>query len=107
MRIQISIFLLALTVSAFSQQDDYIAARKDMVNNQIVSRGIRNQPTIKAMLKVPRHLFVPQQYAAHAYEDNPLPIGHDQTISQPFIVAYMTELAQPVSWKKVLEIGTG
>jgi protein-L-isoaspartate(D-aspartate) O-methyltransferase len=108
MRILISIILLSLTGIAFSQQEDqYDVLRKDMVNNQIVSRGIRNQPTIKAMLKVKRHLFVPQQYAAHAYDDNPLPIGHEQTISQPFIVAYMTELAQPANWKKVLEIGTG
>jgi len=108
MRILISIFLFALAATTFSQQEDqYAASRKEMVNNQIISRGIRNQPTIKAMLKVPRHLFVPQQYASHAYEDNPLPIGHEQTISQPFIVAYMTELAQPASWKKVLEIGTG
>jgi protein-L-isoaspartate(D-aspartate) O-methyltransferase len=108
MRILISIMLLSLTGIAFPQQEDqYGALRKEMVNNQIVSRGIRNQLTIKAMLKVPRHLFVPQQYVSHAYDDNPLPIGHEQTISQPFIVAYMTELAQPASWKKVLEIGTG
>jgi protein-L-isoaspartate(D-aspartate) O-methyltransferase len=108
MRILISIILLSLTATAFSQQEDqYDVLRKEMVNNQIVSRGIRNQPTIKAMLKVKRHLFVPQQYMAHSYDDNPLPIGHEQTISQPFIVAYMTELAQPSNKKKVLEIGTG
>jgi protein-L-isoaspartate(D-aspartate) O-methyltransferase len=108
MRIFISIFLFSLSCLGFSQQEDqYAVLRKDMVNNQIISRGIRNQLTIKAMLKVPRHLFVPPQYASHAYDDNPLPIGHEQTISQPFIVAYMTELAQPASWKKVLEIGTG
>ena len=59
------------------------------------------------MEKVPRHLFVPSQYTERAYEDNPLPIGYDQTISQPFIVAYMTEIAKPAKWKKVLEIGTG
>lgn len=78
-----------------------------MVNDQIVTHGIRNQLTIKAMLKVPRHLFVPSQLADRAYEDNPLPIGYNQTISQPFIVAYMTELAKPAKWKKVLEVGTG
>jgi protein-L-isoaspartate(D-aspartate) O-methyltransferase len=78
-----------------------------MVNDQIVKRGIRNPLTLKAMEKVPRHLFVPPEYIDHAYEDNPLPIGHEQTISQPFIVAYMTEIAKPVKWKKVLEIGTG
>lgn len=78
-----------------------------MVNDQIVKRGIRNPLTIKAMEKVPRHLFVPPEYIDRAYEDNPLPIGYDQTISQPFIVAYMTEIAKPAKWKKVLEIGTG
>lgn len=78
-----------------------------MVNDQIVKRGIRNPLTIKAMEKVPRHLFVPAELIDRAYEDNPLPIGHDQTISQPFIVAYMTEIAKPAKWKKVLEIGTG
>ena len=78
-----------------------------MVNDQIVKRGIRNPLTIKAMEKVPRHLFVSPEYRDRAYEDNPLPIGFDQTISQPFIVAYMTEMAKPTKWKKVLEIGTG
>ncbi|MGD0581625.1 MAG: protein-L-isoaspartate(D-aspartate) O-methyltransferase [Bacteroidales bacterium] len=100
--------MFLISGAIFAQQDDqFTVLRKDMVNDQIVSRGIRNQLTINAMLKVPRHLFVPQQYVSHAYDDYPLPIGHDQTISQPFIVAYMTELAQPARWKKVLEIGTG
>ena len=108
MRIHIPIIMFLISGTIFAQQDDqYTVLRKDMVNDQIVSRGIRNQLTINAMLKVPRHLFVPQQYVSHAYDDYPLPIGHDQTISQPFIVAYMTELAQPARWKKVLEIGTG
>ncbi|HVN57359.1 MAG TPA: protein-L-isoaspartate(D-aspartate) O-methyltransferase [Bacteroidales bacterium] len=108
MRLTFLILLGFLTLAVMAQQDDkYTQLRKEMVNDQIVTRGIRNQLTIKAMLKVPRHLFVPQQYLAHAYDDSPLPIGHDQTISQPFIVAYMTELAQPAKWKKVLEIGTG
>ena len=89
------------------QTDKYKSMRLAMVNDQIVKRGIRNPLTIKAMEKVPRHLFVPPEYMDRAYEDNPLPIGHDQTISQPFIVAYMTEIAKPAKWKKVLEIGTG
>jgi protein-L-isoaspartate(D-aspartate) O-methyltransferase len=59
------------------------------------------------MTKVPRHLFVPASYAAEAYRDGPLPIGYSQTISQPFIVAYMTQLARPAKGKKALEIGTG
>jgi protein-L-isoaspartate(D-aspartate) O-methyltransferase len=97
-----------LSILLFQQQDDkYTLLRKDMVNNQIVKNGIRNQLTLKAMLKVPRHRFVPSSLMNRAYEDNPLPIGYNQTISQPFIVAFMTELAKPAKWKKVLEIGTG
>lgn len=101
--------LLVITFSLFCslQTDKYQTMRMKMVNDQIVKRGIRNPLTIKAMEKVPRHLFVPAELIDRAYEDNPLPIGHDQTISQPFIVAYMTEIAKPAKWKKVLEIGTG
>ena len=100
---------LVITISLlFSPQTDkYQTMRKGMVNDQIIKRGIRNPLTIKAMEKVPRHLFVPPELMDRAYEDNPLPIGYDQTISQPFIVAYMTEIAKPAKWKKVLEIGTG
>jgi protein-L-isoaspartate(D-aspartate) O-methyltransferase len=102
-------FFFFITIGLLSglQTDKYQALRNDMVNNQIVKRGIRNPLTIKAMEKVPRHLFVPPEYIDRAYEDNPLPIGYGQTISQPFIVAYMTEIAKPAKWKKVLEIGTG
>jgi protein-L-isoaspartate(D-aspartate) O-methyltransferase len=101
----ISVIFLSCIMT--QENDKYTAMREDMVNNQIVSRGIRNPLTIKAMLKVPRHLFVPAQYVNRAYDDTPLPIGYNQTISQPFIVAYMTELARPAKRKKVLEIGTG
>lgn len=102
------IFIFIGFFQSTGQQDDkYTALRKDMVANQIVSKGIRNPLTIKALQKVPRHLFVPQQSMSRAYDDTPLPIGYNQTISQPFIVAYMTELAKPAKWKKVLEIGTG
>jgi protein-L-isoaspartate(D-aspartate) O-methyltransferase len=107
MKILIYILLVTAGLLSFQQDDKYTALRKAMVNDQIVSRGIRNQLTIKAMLKVPRHQFVSSQYTERAYEDNPLPIGYNQTISQPFIVAYMTELAKPAKWKKVLEVGTG
>lgn len=107
MKLVFYIILIVAGLFTFQQDDKYAAMRKSMVNDQIVSRGIRNQVTIKAMLKVPRHLFVPPQYTDRAYEDNPLPIGYNQTISQPFIVAYMTELAKPAKWKKVLEVGTG
>jgi protein-L-isoaspartate(D-aspartate) O-methyltransferase len=78
-----------------------------MVDDQIAARGISDQATLKAMRKVPRHLFVPASYASEAYSDRPLPIGYSQTISQPFIVAYMTELARPAKGKTALEIGTG
>ena len=102
------LFLLIMTsLLSATQMDKYQSLRSSMVNDQIVKRGIRNPLTIKAMEKVPRHLFVPSEYVNRAYEDNPLPIGYDQTISQPFIVAYMTEIAKPAKWKKVLEIGTG
>lgn len=107
MKISIYILLITAGLVSFQQDDKFTPMRKEMVNDQIVSRGIRNQLTIKAMLKVQRHLFVPSQYMDRAYEDSPLPIGYNQTISQPFIVAYMTELAKPAKWKKVLEVGTG
>ena len=78
-----------------------------MVKIQITDRGITNAATIKALRKVPRHLFVPKEYENDAYGDYPLPIGYGQTISQPYIVAYMTEIARPTEKKKALEIGTG
>lgn len=102
------LILPLLTLVALSQEDTrYIQARDLMVNSQIAARGISDPATLQAMRKVPRHLFVPARYAAEAYSDRPLPIGYNQTISQPFIVAYMTELARPARGKKALEIGTG
>ncbi|HQK69954.1 MAG TPA: protein-L-isoaspartate(D-aspartate) O-methyltransferase [Bacteroidales bacterium] len=102
------VFFIFFVSCTFSQDESKFAElRKEMVNKQIIANGIRNPQTIKAMLKVPRHLFVPKEYIHRAYEDTPLPIGYNQTISQPFIVAYMTELARPSKNKKVLEIGTG
>lgn len=81
--------------------------RMEMVNNQLIARGIKGQLTLQAMSKVERHLFVPHFLQTYAYEDRPLPIGYNQTISQPFIVAYMTEQLQLDQDDKVLEIGTG
>jgi len=78
-----------------------------MVENQIAARGIGDSNVLKAMRKVPRHLFVPANYRRFAYADHPLPIGGNQTISQPYIVALMTELAELNSADKVLEVGTG
>jgi protein-L-isoaspartate(D-aspartate) O-methyltransferase len=91
----------------FQQGDKYEAARERMVTQQIVSRGVKDAATLKAMRMVPRHIFVPKEYENEAYDDNPLPIGYGQTISQPYIVAYMTEIAAPDPSKKALEIGTG
>src|SRR5262245_17136 len=81
--------------------------RKQMVEDQIAQRGIKDQRVLEAMLKVQRHLFVPAQVQHLAYADHPLPIGSGQTISQPYIVALMTELANVKPGDKVLEIGTG
>jgi protein-L-isoaspartate(D-aspartate) O-methyltransferase len=78
-----------------------------MVTEQIVARGVKDPATVAAMRAVPRHRFVPRTQAASAYDDRPLPIGHGQTISQPFIVAYMTEIVRPGPGRKILEIGTG
>lgn len=78
-----------------------------MVEKQIEARGVRDQAVLNAMRKVPRHLFVPADMLESAYDDTPLSIGHGQTISQPYIVALMTELLQLTSTQKVLEIGTG
>jgi protein-L-isoaspartate(D-aspartate) O-methyltransferase len=78
-----------------------------MVEEQIQRRGVTNERVLDAMRRVPRHEFVPDPFRAAAYQDHPLPIGHDQTISQPYIVAYMTELVDPQPTDRVLEIGTG
>ena len=104
---RVLLLIIVFGMVSLPQTDKYQTLREEMVSNQIVKRGIRNPLTIRAMEKVPRHLFVPSEYMERAYEDSPLPIGYEQTISQPFIVAYMTELAKPIKWKKVLEIGTG
>jgi protein-L-isoaspartate(D-aspartate) O-methyltransferase len=82
-------------------------ARRRMVETQIIARGILDRRVIEAMLKVPRHIFVEEAMSAQAYSDSPLPIGEKQTISQPYMVALMTELLQLTGTEKVLEIGTG
>lgn len=90
-----------------SKGDFYVELRRRMVEEQIVARGIRDPRVISAMLKVPRHEFVPPEYRHMAYEDRPLPIGFGQTISQPYMVALMTEALQLRPSDKVLEVGTG
>jgi len=81
--------------------------RNKMVEYQIAARDVRDLRVLAAMREVPRHLFIPPPYDSHAYEDSPLPIGKGQTISQPYIVAVMTELLRPSPTDTVLEIGTG
>lgn len=85
----------------------FFSLRQQMVKEQIIARGIKDERVISACLKVPRHKFVPAELKGLAYQDSPLPIGYGQTISQPYIVALMTELAQIKPEDKVLEIGTG
>lgn len=98
---------LFLILNCIPQDDKYTGTRERMVEDQIESRGISNQPTLDAMKKVPRHKFVPPNLLDRAYDDGPLPIGYGQTISQPYIVAYMTEVIDPKPGQKILEIGTG
>jgi protein-L-isoaspartate(D-aspartate) O-methyltransferase len=86
---------------------DPTTARQLMVDSQLRARGMSDPRVLDAMLRVPRHEFVPEPYRAQAYEDHPLPIGDDQTISQPYIVALMLESLQLTPHDKVLEVGTG
>lgn len=96
--------LLALPAAA---ADDRATERQAMVSSQIQARGVHDPATLAALREVPRHRFVPASQARFAYDDRPLPIGHGQTISQPFIVAYMTELVAPGPGRRILEVGTG
>lgn len=101
------VFLVLLMAARFSGDGPYAGKRWEMVEGQIIARGIRNTAVIQAMLNVPRHEFVPPDLRPGAYDDNPIPVGMGQTISQPYIVALMTELLNPVRGMKVLEVGTG
>jgi len=104
--ITITCTLIASHVPGFAQ-DFYAIMRERMVRDQIEIRGVRDENVLNAMRKVERHRFVPQEVKQVAYEDRPVSIGEDQTISQPYIVAYMTEALQLKPDDKVLEIGTG
>jgi len=86
---------------------DFDKERDRMVKTQLVGRGIKDKRVLEAMGKVARHLFIPENMRSYAYNDEPLPIGEGQTISQPYIVAYMTEALQLNGSERVLEIGTG
>lgn len=112
------LFLLiyaAVPIVLFSQSDDWTPPsfserqddRNEMVENQLIPRDISDENVLQAMREVPRHLMVPEQNRSRAYNDSPLPIGHGQTISQPYIVAFMTQILSLDPGDKVLEIGTG
>jgi len=88
-------------------EDPWVEHRERMVETQIISRGVKDERVIAAMRQIPRHLFVPSEVIDYAYNDEPVPIGEGQTISQPYIVAYMTEMLNLKEEDKVLEIGTG
>src|SRR5690606_7409697 len=100
-------YLLVVSWFLFFQSDGRQAERDKMVDEQIEARGIKNEEVLRALRAVHRHQLVPEEYRRVAYQDTPLPIGNEQTISQPYIVALMTELIQPENGMKVLEIGTG
>lgn len=102
--------LLIATACAESEPDlgeNFTRERAAMVERQLKLRGIRDETVLRAMGKVPRHEFVPEARVSEAYEDYPLPIGFEQTISQPYIVAAMTELLRLEPGDRVLEVGTG
>lgn len=108
--LQLTILLACVNAEGQSIEDDtlfYQLLRQAMIENQIIDRGVSDERVIKAMNDVPRHLFVKESLRDLAYSDGPLPIGHNQTISQPYIVAYMTEILQPDTHHIVLEVGTG
>lgn len=106
-----------LTVGGFSQGcggspvpaegAEYVAARARMVRDQLMARGLRDARVLAAMGRVPRQEFLPKGERTRAYEDGPLPIGHGQTMSQPYVVAFMTAALQPAPTDRVLEVGTG
>jgi protein-L-isoaspartate(D-aspartate) O-methyltransferase len=96
-----------LALLAAQKEDPFLSKRSMMVRTQIELRGVKHPRVLEAMRRVPRHFFVPPQHREEAYEDHPLPIGQGQTISQPYIVAAMTELLDPKPTDSVLEVGTG
>ena len=104
-RLMMKLLLMITVVS--SQTPYWIIQAEKMINEQIVVRGVTDQNVLKVLSTTPRHQFVPPEVAKYAYDDNPLPIGEGQTISQPYIVAFMTEVLEIDSSHTVLEIGTG
>jgi len=94
-------------MSYYTPEDQYAAARREMVDRQIRARGIVDPRVLAAMTEVPRHRFLPRSLWPSAYRDTPLPIGENQTISQPYIIALMTEALELAGRERILEIGTG
>jgi len=103
----LAIIVLPQDNCAFAQEDLFKKMRERMVQSQILNRDIRDKSVLRAMNAVKRHEFVPDYLKLNAYDDTPLPIGHGQTISQPYIVAYMTDIIKPEKHHKILEIGSG
>ena len=107
LHVNLVLFFLILQGKMMLLAQDFERLRNDMVKEQLKDRDIRSASVLEAMRTVPRHLFVPQAIQSYAYQDSPLPIGLDQTISQPYIVAFMTEKLKPFAGMKILEVGTG
>jgi protein-L-isoaspartate(D-aspartate) O-methyltransferase len=103
----LALVLAACAAAPPEAPGDFAASRERMVREQIEARGVSDPRTLAALRAVPRHLFVPAAQVPSAYEDRPLPIGHEQTISQPYIVAFMTEALKLQGGEKVMEVGTG
>lgn len=111
-RIMLNLFLFTSLLAAAKgnsaeRPDPYITLRENMVSSQIAARGIKDPRVLSAMRSVPRHLFMPESNPSMAYNDTPVPIGEGQTISQPYIVAFMTEILELRPDDRILEIGTG
>ena len=103
----LAVFPVFLMAVELDDTPKYREARKEMVSTQIRLRGVSNKDVLSAMIEVPRHSFVPKKLVSQAYEDHPVPIGQGQTISQPYVVALMTESLKLKGDERVLEIGTG
>ena len=103
----LAVFPVFLMAEELDDTPKYREARKEMVSTQIRLRGVSNKDVLSAMIEVPRHSFVPKKLVSQAYEDHPVPIGQGQTISQPYVVALMTESLKLKGDERVLEIGTG
>ena len=107
MKYIVSLFCVFSTIAVADSDEALKEARMRLVDETIAARGVEDEEVLDAMRRVERHLFIPDNQVQHAYEDRPIPIGHGQTISQPYIVALMTEVVKPQSDHRVLEIGAG